>query len=259
MQVQEQNVEIKVKSFGLTCLGDVTFEQLMDEYDKKQSVAKEDSESPYETESEIKFIKSFRTEEAVANNILDEMVDLKASANKPSDPLGHLRAEVFSLSNKVDNLESSLACVKCGSMLDKGDVNIQDLVNLMKDMVYLFDSASVFRKANAEGREGEQQLNNDETAKCLERTAICARNHKDESKNKGIATEENPMKDLIPLMEKGGSALQMLNLNQFSISSKKMTLEDAQAQLAEMKRLADLKAKQEKTDKNLKKLSPAEI
>ncbi|GKC09316.1 hypothetical protein Tco_1000926 [Tanacetum coccineum] len=48
-------------------------------------------------------------EEGTANNILDEMADLQASTNKPSDLLGHLRDEVSSLSNKVKNLESSLA------------------------------------------------------------------------------------------------------------------------------------------------------
>ncbi|GKG62649.1 hypothetical protein Tco_0634422, partial [Tanacetum coccineum] len=72
----------------------------------------------------------------------------------------------------------------------------------------------------------------------------------------GIATKENPIKDLIPPIEEGGSTLKMLNPNQFSISSKKMTLEDAKAQIAEMKRLADLKVEQEKTEK---KLSPAKI
>ncbi|GJS81558.1 retrovirus-related pol polyprotein from transposon TNT 1-94 [Tanacetum coccineum] len=82
---------------------------------------------------------------------------------------------------------------------------------------------------------------------------------RDESKGKGIETKENPMKDLIPQMEEGGSAPKMLNLNHFSISGKKMTLEDAKAQMEEMKRLADLKAKQEKTKNKLKKLSPAEI
>ncbi|GJZ33969.1 hypothetical protein Tco_0579405 [Tanacetum coccineum] len=50
-----------------------------------------------------------QSKEATTNNILDEMADLKASTDKPSDPLGHLRAEISSLSNKVNNLESSLA------------------------------------------------------------------------------------------------------------------------------------------------------
>ncbi|GKC08439.1 hypothetical protein Tco_1000049 [Tanacetum coccineum] len=51
----------------------------------------------------------------------------------------------------------------------------------------------------------------------------------------------------------------MLNLQQFSISGKKITLEDAQAQLTEMKRLADLKAEQEKTEQKLKALSNEEL
>ncbi|GJT81882.1 hypothetical protein Tco_1056224 [Tanacetum coccineum] len=146
-----------------------------------------------------------QSKEDIADNILDEMADLKAFADKPSDPLGHLRPEISSLSNKVDNLESSLA-KKVSSkleesvprmalpkfdqmvqetmqstvselirkplnkelnalntletqrfaslqkeLLEKGDVNLWELINLMKDMVHLLDSASVFRKANAKG------------------------------------------------------------------------------------------------------------
>ncbi|GJS79118.1 hypothetical protein Tco_0728999 [Tanacetum coccineum] len=37
------------------------------------------------------------------------------------------------------------------TQLDKGDVNLLELVNLMKDMVFLLDSAKVFEKAKAEG------------------------------------------------------------------------------------------------------------
>ncbi|GJW97685.1 hypothetical protein Tco_0179493 [Tanacetum coccineum] len=56
-------------------------------------------------------------------------------------------------------------------------------------------------------------------------------------KGKGIATEEEPLKQLIPLMEQGGSDPKMLNLQQFNISGKKMTLDDAKAQIVERKRL----------------------
>ncbi|GKD69898.1 retrovirus-related pol polyprotein from transposon TNT 1-94 [Tanacetum coccineum] len=101
-------------------------------------------ESPYDTEFEIKVVKKFQppqtddedqitflgpaadsneegtentktkvtltqSEEVTANNILDEMADIKDSTDKPSDPLGHLRAKMSFLSNKVDNFESSLA------------------------------------------------------------------------------------------------------------------------------------------------------
>ncbi|GJZ27497.1 hypothetical protein Tco_0571750 [Tanacetum coccineum] len=65
---------------------------------------------------------------------------------------------------------------------------------------------------------------------------------KDKNKGKGIATEEEPMKLLMPLIEQGGSDPTMLNLYQFSISGKNTNLEDAQAQLIEMKKLDDLKA-----------------
>nr|GEY86795.1 hypothetical protein [Tanacetum cinerariifolium] len=39
-----------------------------------------------------------QSEQAIANNILDEMADLKASADKTSDLLGPLKDEISSLS-----------------------------------------------------------------------------------------------------------------------------------------------------------------
>ncbi|GKE01393.1 hypothetical protein Tco_1389376 [Tanacetum coccineum] len=51
----------------------------------------------------------------------------------------------------------------------------------------------------------------------------------------------------------------MLNLQQFSIPGKNMTLEVAQAQLIEIKRLVDLKVEQEKTEQKLKALSNKEL
>ncbi|GKG03177.1 hypothetical protein Tco_0310813 [Tanacetum coccineum] len=50
-----------------------------------------------------------QSDEATTDYILDEMTDLKASATKPSDPLGHLQAELSSFTTKVANLESSPA------------------------------------------------------------------------------------------------------------------------------------------------------
>ncbi|GJT94347.1 retrovirus-related pol polyprotein from transposon TNT 1-94, partial [Tanacetum coccineum] len=155
MQVHEHIVKEEVKGVGLSFMGDVPFEQLMDKYDQKQSTIQEMHESPYDTESEIKVVKRFQppqtddedhitflgpiydeldqrvekptdsnlhsmlddevesisrfeaadsneegtentepkvtltqSEEATADNILDEMADLKASADKLSNPLG---------------------------------------------------------------------------------------------------------------------------------------------------------------------------
>ncbi|GJT90708.1 hypothetical protein Tco_1079553 [Tanacetum coccineum] len=64
-------------------------------------------------DDEVMSISSFGTddskEESTANKILDEITNLNASADQPSDPLGHLLAEMSSLSTRMLNLESSLA------------------------------------------------------------------------------------------------------------------------------------------------------
>ncbi|GKF09961.1 hypothetical protein Tco_0044185, partial [Tanacetum coccineum] len=49
----------EVKEFGLESMGDVTFDQIIDEIDQKNKAAQEKPESPYDTESEIKMIKRF--------------------------------------------------------------------------------------------------------------------------------------------------------------------------------------------------------
>ncbi|GKA74805.1 hypothetical protein Tco_0781107 [Tanacetum coccineum] len=76
---------------------------------------------------------------------------------------------------------------------------------------------------------------------------------RDESKCKGITTEDNPMKELLPLMDKGGSAPTMQNLGQFSTFGIQMAMEDARAQLEEMKRMNALTANKEESEKVLKK------
>ncbi|GJY61041.1 hypothetical protein Tco_0461698 [Tanacetum coccineum] len=58
---------------------------------------------------------------------------------------------------------------------------------------------------------------------------------RDENKGKGIAIEEEPVKHLMPMLEQGGSDPKTLNLQHFNISGIKMTLEEAQAQLTEIK------------------------
>ncbi|GJU40842.1 retrovirus-related pol polyprotein from transposon TNT 1-94 [Tanacetum coccineum] len=140
--VLDQKAEKEVKESGLKFLGDATFEKIMDEYEKTQA-AKEKDKSPYDTESEIKIIKSFQVasvsdaEEGDASNFdLRSMADddlasligfetpkadhdskegtaetLHASADMQaqSDPLGHLHEELYKLNIKVDQLESSIS------------------------------------------------------------------------------------------------------------------------------------------------------
>ncbi|GKB05854.1 hypothetical protein Tco_0834049, partial [Tanacetum coccineum] len=59
-EVLDQNVEEEVKDAGFVAMEDVTFEQIMDEVDSKTQGAQENAESPYDTESEIKIIKSYQ-------------------------------------------------------------------------------------------------------------------------------------------------------------------------------------------------------
>ncbi|GJR37616.1 hypothetical protein Tco_1213300 [Tanacetum coccineum] len=76
---------------------------------------------------------------------------------------------------------------------------------------------------------------------------------RDESKGKGIATEE-PLKDIMPFMEEGGSVPKISSLKSFVILEGPLSQEDVMAQLKEMKRLDDLKTKKEKSKESLKKL-----
>nr|GEV61740.1 hypothetical protein [Tanacetum cinerariifolium] len=74
------------------------------------------------------------------------------------------------------------------------------------------------------------------------------------SKDKGVSTEE-PMKELIPYLEEGGSNPTMLNPKSFVLQEGHLTIEDILAQAKEMKRLPDLKVEKEKSEESLKKCS----
>ncbi|GKA51844.1 hypothetical protein Tco_0745040 [Tanacetum coccineum] len=66
-------------------------------------------------------------------------------------------------------------------------------------------------------------------------------------KRKGIASKDDQIKQIMPLTDEGGSTLSFLNLNQFRAAGEgQMTLEDAKAQMEEIKRLAELNAGKEK-------------
>ncbi|GKE91478.1 hypothetical protein Tco_1572573, partial [Tanacetum coccineum] len=62
---------------------------------------------------------------------------------------------------------------------------------------------------------------------------------RDKSKGKSIATED-PLKDIMPFMEEGGSTPKISSLKSFVIPEGPLSQEDVMAQLKEMRRLADL-------------------
>ncbi|GJS98401.1 hypothetical protein Tco_0819571 [Tanacetum coccineum] len=71
-----------------------------------------------------------------------------------------------------------------------------------------------------------------------------------------MASNDDQVKQIMPLIDKGGLALSLSNLNQFKADGEdQMTIEEAKAQMEEIKRLAELKAKKEKSEKRLKVLT----
>ncbi|GKD02728.1 hypothetical protein Tco_1177702 [Tanacetum coccineum] len=226
-------------------------------------------------------------------------LEIQRFASLQKELLTAIRAKVGkkTLWKEIDIVKDRMSY--CGEKIDKGDVNLRELINLMKDMVHLLDSASVFPKANAKGEKWEkanpvpditdpniqeeqpsvqETTSSEQTPPISEQvlpvsTALVVHAsrekdskekttsseysptpHRDENKGKGIATEDDPVKLLMHLIEQGGSDPKMLNLQQFSTFGRQMTIEEAKAQLEEMKRLAVLKAKKEKSEKKLKKV-----
>ncbi|GJX99854.1 hypothetical protein Tco_0356873 [Tanacetum coccineum] len=292
------NDEDEFVDSGIHSLGNVTFEEIVDSYKADQEALEspfdieyeilvvkrfQPSQKPFETkfhmeidesedsdqhsmpDDEVQSISGFEAtdsnEETTIDNIIDEVTNLQASADKPSDPLGHLQAEITSLSTKVDQLESSITNKvseeiqssvqtiivdalkeQLSGFLSK---HVRDLRVMFKDMVNLLEAVEVFKKTNAEGEKWEK--NNPEQPEVTqpedaadaqgeqksifpEPTPIDPTPPRNESKGKGIVIEEDPLKDLMPYIEEGGS------------------------------RLADLKAKNEKSDESLKKImNPANI
>nr|GEU49754.1 retrovirus-related Pol polyprotein from transposon TNT 1-94 [Tanacetum cinerariifolium] len=154
----------------LSSMGDVTFEQLMDEYDHKQSVFQNMHEIDFDLRSmhddEVESISGF--EAADSNKEETKNTETKVST-KLEETVSIMVADVFeermpeliwklvrkTLWKEKDIVKDHLSY--CGDKLDKGDVNLRDLINLMKDMVYLLDSASVFANLMLRGEKWEKE------------------------------------------------------------------------------------------------------
>ncbi|GJR69565.1 hypothetical protein Tco_0015630 [Tanacetum coccineum] len=77
----------------------------------------------------------------------------------------------------------------------------------------------------------------------------------DKEKGKAQISKDDQMKQLLPLMDQGGSTPKISNLDHFRAAGEgPVTFEEAEAQMEEIKRLAELKAEKEKSDKRPKKV-----
>ncbi|GKC28532.1 hypothetical protein Tco_1035826, partial [Tanacetum coccineum] len=82
---------------------------------------------------------------------------------------------------------------------------------------------------------------------------------RDEYKGKGIATEES-LKDIMPFMKEGGLVPKISSLKSFVLPKGPLSQEKVMDPLKEMKRLADLKEHEKKSEEELKKmLNPATL
>ncbi|GKA29699.1 hypothetical protein Tco_0715944 [Tanacetum coccineum] len=142
----EQHDDTKFVDSRILSMGDVSLE----------SLNKATDESPYDTESEIKFVQRFKpvpndeeplfksvsnkesdtdtkeslskpklskSEEKDADNVLDELADLRASADKPSESISHINSK--SEEKDVDNVLDELADLQASA--DKPSDNISHL------------------------------------------------------------------------------------------------------------------------------------
>ncbi|GJV57932.1 hypothetical protein Tco_1458937 [Tanacetum coccineum] len=122
--------------------------------------------------------------------------------------------------------------------------------SLVTEQVPLMSSALIVHTSKEKGSE-KKTLEEEPPSKRLNLFQTTSSEYsptppKDENKGKGIATKEEPMKLLMPLIEQGGSDPKMLNLHQFSIFDKKLKkLSPTQIQ-AQAQKLAEFEAKRKK-------------
>nr|GEV00354.1 hypothetical protein [Tanacetum cinerariifolium] len=333
MILPESIIEDDVRDSGITLMGNISFEELSDQNENKEA-DKEDYESPFNTESEIKFI----GKEASVDNTIDELVDmvnyqdsnLNAFADKPnkSDPLGHLHKEIRFLTAKVEQLGSLLSQQVANKFEDSVPKMVADafeerIPKLLYDILRNILPQQLLKKLR-QMLKGSNHLNKilkslnkllkyqvlwwslgeEPPVKKLKifipdfsipsptplksimpqgfRPPVIINDipfdqyivslfslssfevsstprHKIANKGKSIAIEEDLMKQLMPFIEKRGSTLKILNLKQFSTSGEgRMTIEDAKAQMEEIKRLAALKREKKESEKRLKVLTSEE-
>nr|GEZ54310.1 hypothetical protein [Tanacetum cinerariifolium]GEZ59117.1 hypothetical protein [Tanacetum cinerariifolium] len=112
-----QNVEEEIKDTGFVAMEEVTFEQIMDEVDAKTQGAQEIDESPYDTELEIKFIKSYQ-DDTISSSLLRFVSDDDLASIfdfETQDSIDHVSKEAHLLKPKEQKSlfkNSSISCLQ---------------------------------------------------------------------------------------------------------------------------------------------------
>nr|GEY09255.1 hypothetical protein [Tanacetum cinerariifolium] len=153
--------------------------------------------------------------------------------------------------------------------VEKNAVDIHKLVKLVCEIVLLMDLVPTSTKAATKGEKEPTIIDNIPCEQFIENLfSTCSSELSpppprlaDKGKGESYVSDDEQLKQIMPLLKEGGSAPSLSNLHQFRTADEgPLTLEEAKLQMQEIKRLADLKAKKEKSDKKLKKvMTPEEL
>nr|GEX15844.1 hypothetical protein [Tanacetum cinerariifolium] len=143
-QIKPTDAEKEMRESGIKSIGDVPLNEF-----RGVNANLDVDESPFDTELEIKFTgkeeELIKTDEAIADNILDELANMANSKNENVNAFTNKPSQ----SDLFVHLHKDLSYLT--SRLDKNDVNFDDLVDLVKDLVVLIDSVSTSTKNAPEG------------------------------------------------------------------------------------------------------------
>nr|GEW22919.1 reverse transcriptase domain-containing protein [Tanacetum cinerariifolium] len=220
----ETNVEdvVELVDSDLHSVGDVTLKSLNEPAD----------ESPYDTVSEIKVIKS----------IFQDDYDLESM---PGDEIG-LVSESKTSAYEEDDIHSSHK-----ELSNSEERDADNIIKEMADMNAFAEKPSVSNPFS----HLRNDLNNLTTKN---QDSLIPSKYAD--KGKAIATKEDPTKELMPFLKESESAPKLSDLDLFGIYRRQMAFKEVKAQMKEKKPLELLKAKKEESEKQLlKMINPATV
>ncbi|GJS67649.1 hypothetical protein Tco_0682213 [Tanacetum coccineum] len=271
----------------------------MNDY-KESAGIQENSDSDLQSmpDDDLRFVSGFEAADSydthdneVSHSAHTSQDDI-ASAKRLSlpDHMDHICEEVISLHSRLEDLISSIAQsvsdeiqsslptlvtnalkeqlprIISATLKDYMKTQLQDVKDLLESAVIIDETAEGEKKQKDKNAipaltQGEHQTYENITPPepTPETQGKQPTPPRDEPKEKGIATKE-PLKDIIPFIEEGGSVPKIPNLKSFILPEGTLSQEKFIAQLKVMKRLSNLKEQEKKSEEELKKiLNPATI
>ncbi|GJX63377.1 hypothetical protein Tco_0296277 [Tanacetum coccineum] len=255
--VLDQNVEKDVKDVGFVAMEEVTFEQIMDEVDSNTHGAQENTASPYDTESEIKIIKSYQVATISGSLFIhrsssydqdkdaeegDASGSLYGLRSIPDDDLASISG--FEHTDSVDHLikDSIKSCVSESILEELPQVKAHVQKNLHNQLPNIL-LKPMYKEFNAFNKLESQRfvLLQKELSKFLHNKMRKSIRHED---------LQIMFKDMVSLLEAAEVFKKANDEGEKGITESGESHVSAQG----MKRLSDLKAEKEKLEQELRKM-----